>query len=166
MAIEPGDVSDFIDAQESVWELACVELANERKKSHWIWWIFPQHAGLGRSSTSVDWGLSSTATAEAYLQNAVLGDRLRYCCDLLLHLPLGMDIVDIMGGSVDAMKVRSCMTIFDMVAPDDVFRDVLSRYFAGNPDNATMSLVDPARSVRRSRIAEEKLRRAAESGGR
>lgn len=130
------DLERFITAQERAYPGAIVELRNGRKAGHWIWYIFPQVSGLGSSSTSRYYAITSLDEARAYLADPVLGARLRECVGILLATTRGS--ADEILGSLDAMKLRSSMTLFHRAAPDElVFRQVLDRYFEGKPDART-----------------------------
>ncbi|HEX4897444.1 MAG TPA: DUF1810 domain-containing protein [Candidatus Limnocylindrales bacterium] len=134
------DLDRFLTAQRGVYDGVLDELRAGRKTGHWIWFIFPQLAGLGRSETSRYYGIASLDEARAYLEDPVLGARLRECAGLLLASDAST-AVQILGG-IDAMKVRSCMTLFHRAAPDEpVFSQVLDRYYAGVPDEATDRLL-------------------------
>jgi uncharacterized protein (DUF1810 family) len=133
------DLERFVSAQDSggTYERALAELRRGRKTSHWMWFVFPQVAGLGSSSTARLFALSGVSEAAAYLAHPVLGPRLRECATALTELP-GGDPVAVLG-SVDAMKLRSSMTLFSRAAPDeDLFRALLWKYFDGEPDQATL----------------------------
>jgi uncharacterized protein (DUF1810 family) len=133
-----ADLSRFVDAQASgVYEQALRELRAGRKQGHWIWFVFPQIAGLGRSETSRCYALSGLDEAAAYLAHPVLGPRLVESARALLELP-GDDAVAVLG-PVDAQKLRSSMTLFAEAGGDPVFRQVLDRYFAGARDDATLN---------------------------
>lgn len=133
----------FVAAQEPVYARVCAELAAGRKRTHWMWFIFPQLKALGRSATAQFFGLAGAGEATAYWQHPVLGKRLRHCAELVLQLPAGTDIYQVFG-SPDDLKLRSCMTLFDIVAPEaTVFSEVLVRYFDGTRDDATIALVQP-----------------------
>ncbi len=137
---DPFCLQRFVDAQDSdgTYAAALGELQRGRKQGHWMWFVFPQIAGLGRSATSQHFAISGRAEAEAYLAHPVLGPRLRECASALTALP-GRDPVAVLG-SVDAEKLRSSMTLFAAVAPDEpVFPSVLNRFFADRPDDATTS---------------------------
>jgi uncharacterized protein (DUF1810 family) len=130
----------FVAAQAPVYDDVVAELRRGRKTSHWMWFIFPQLAGLGRSETSRFYAIRSLDEARAYLAHPVLGARLRECCDLVL----GVDAASAeqIFGPVDATKLRSSMTLFHRAAPaDPMFRDVLERYFRAEPDPATDALI-------------------------
>ena len=129
----------FVDAQDAdeTYERALGELRAGHKESHWMWFIFPQVAGLGRSATSQHYAISGLPEAEAYLAHPVLGPRLRECAQVLTELS-GADADEVLG-SVDGQKLRSSMTLFARAAPDEpVFRRVLKQYFAGREDDATL----------------------------
>ena len=130
----------FVDAQESTYDAALGELRRGRKGGHWMWFVFPQISGLGRTATSQHFAISGLAEARAYLDHPVLGDRLRQCASALLALP-GSDAVAVLG-PVDAVKLRSSMTLFALAAPQEAaFRDVLEVCFAGQVDPLTASRV-------------------------
>jgi len=134
------DLERFVAAQEGVYPGVVDELGRGRKTGHWIWFIFPQLAGLGRSSTSRFYGLASLAEAQAYLAHPVLGGRLRASAELLLTVA-PKSAADILG-ELDATKVRSSMTLFARAAPDEpVFRRVLERFYDGVLDPATEQLL-------------------------
>jgi uncharacterized protein (DUF1810 family) len=135
-----GDLQRFVDAQDrgGTYNRALRELRAGRKEGHWIWFVFPQIAGLGRSETSRHYALSGLDEAAAYLAHPVLGPRLVESAQALLDLP-GDDAVAVLG-PVDATKLCSSMTLFASAAPDrPVFRQVLDRYFGGRLDEVTTS---------------------------
>jgi uncharacterized protein (DUF1810 family) len=134
---DPFNLQRFVNAQNSVFEQVCTELRAGRKRSHWIWFIFPQLRGLGHSATSTAFGISSRKEAEAYLDHPVLGPRLRDCTRLV-NMVEGRAIDQIFGFP-DDMKFRSSMTLFAHVAPDNqLFKDALDKYFDGEPDPLTL----------------------------
>ena len=131
------DLDRFVTEQDRDYETVLGELRRGRKSSHWIWFIFPQIAGLGHSAMSQHFAIGSLDEARAYLAHPVLGPRLRQCAQLVLAVE-GRTAEEIFG-SLDAMKVRSCMTLFHRAAPDESeFRLVLDRYFGGVEDKATI----------------------------
>jgi uncharacterized protein (DUF1810 family) len=134
------DLERFVDAQAGTYEQALAELRAGRKTSHWMWWVFPQVAGLGTSGTSQAYADRDLAEARAYLQHDVLGPRLLECCRALLALE---DVpAERVLGSVDAMKLRSSMTLFAAADPDEpVFTEVLDRFYDGEPDERTVRLL-------------------------
>jgi uncharacterized protein (DUF1810 family) len=126
---DPYDLQRFVDAQDEEYEQVCAELRNGRKTGHWIWFIFPQLRGLGHSSMSVKYGISSQQEAEAYLKHPVLGPRLEECTRLVNRVE-GRTIDEIFGG-IDTLKFRSSMTLFSSAAPDNkIFQEALDKYFA------------------------------------
>ncbi|MFL6064560.1 MAG: DUF1810 domain-containing protein [Friedmanniella sp.] len=136
------DLERFVRAQDEAgtYRQALAELGRGRKVSHWMWFVFPQLAGLGRSSTAQYYALRSLAEAEAYLAHPVLGPRLRECAEMLAGLT-GRTADEVFGG-IDAVKLRSSMTLFSRAAPEErVFAAVLDRYFGGQPDPATERLL-------------------------
>ena len=136
------DLERFVNAQDArgTYASAVDELRAGRKTSHWMWFVFPQIAGLGMSETSRRYAISSLEEARAYLAHPILGARLRECARILAESN-GMTAEDIFG-PVDAMKLRSSMTLFARAAPEErLFRDVLDRYFGGVADDATDALL-------------------------
>ena len=129
------NIRRFLDAQEGVYAIALQELRDGRKRSHWMWYIFPQLKHLGHSSNSKYYGLSGIEEARAYLGDPVLAYRLREVCGAILSLPID-DAKEVLGG-IDSRKLRSSMTLFDMVSPNDVFADVLNKFFDGRKDRRT-----------------------------
>lgn len=132
MTDDPFDLARFVSAQAGTYEYALAELRRGRKRSHWMWFVFPQLAGLGHSSIAQHYGIRSLAEARAYLAHDVLGARLREVSSVVASLPAGPEAIF---GGVDAMKLRSSMTLFLRAAPDEpVFRAVLDRHYDGTPD--------------------------------
>src|SRR3954447_2951686 len=132
-----AELSRFLDAQGfGTYERALRELRAGRKQGHWIWFVFPQIAGLGHSETSRFYALSGLDEARDYLAPPVLGPRLLESAQALLDLP-GNDAVAVLG-PIDAVKLRSSMTLFARAGADPVFRAVLDKYFAGAEDDATL----------------------------
>ncbi len=125
------DLQRFLDAQEflGTYERVLTELGNGRKRSHWIWFIFPQQKGLGHSYNSEYFGLEGTEEAKAFLEHPVLGKRLRECCNLLMSQAGKKNIRDIMGSGIDVLKLRTSMKLFNSVSPNDIFADVLQSFF-------------------------------------
>jgi uncharacterized protein (DUF1810 family) len=137
------DLDRFVAAQEAggTYQRALDELRAGFKSSHWMWFVFPQIAGLGQSPTSRRFAISSLAEAAAYLRHPVLGPRLREAAAVVAGIK-GRS-ADQIFGSIDAMKLRSSMTLFRRAAPEEpVFGQVLKRYFDGIPDHATDALVE------------------------
>jgi uncharacterized protein (DUF1810 family) len=130
----------FVEAQAPVFERVCVELREGRKCSHWMWFIFPQIAGLGRSSMAVKFAIASRQEAEAYLAHEILGPRLRLCTQLVNQVE-GRSISEIFGYP-DDLKFHSCMTLFSSVTADlQVFMEALHKYFSGELDAHTRGLL-------------------------
>ena len=127
MNVDLFDLERFVTAQDAhdVYHTALQEVKDGLKQSHWMWFVFPQIQGLGHSSMAQKYGINSLLEAKAYLEHDTLGKRLR---EMMKALPLHGDAEDIFG-KIDAMKLRSCLTLFDLVAPDDVFADFLDNYF-------------------------------------
>lgn len=135
-----ADLERFVGAQDGVCEAALAELRRGRKTGHWMWFIFPQSAGLGRSEMSRRYAIGSLEEARAYLDHPVLGPRLLACAEAVLTGP-GTS-ADAVFGEIDSIKLRSSMTLFQIAAPDvAVFGGVLERYFGGRPDPATEALL-------------------------
>jgi len=130
----------FLDAQEGVYDTVLQELRAGRKSSHWIWFIFPQVAGLGHSGMAQQFAIASLDEAKAYLQHPVLGPRLRACTQLVLDVN-GRSAEEIFGYP-DHLKFRSCMTLFLTAATDNsIFNDALLKYCDGKPDQLTLDLL-------------------------
>ena len=137
----PYDLERFVAEQEHAYPGALAELKAGRKTGHWIWFVFPQIAGLGHSAMSQRFSIASLDEARAYLAHPVLGPRLRECAGVLIATE-GRTAEQIFG-SLDGMKVRSCMTLFHRAAPDEsVFAEVLDRYYGGAADPATDALLE------------------------
>jgi len=137
-----ADLERFVRAQDDrgTHDRALAELRAGRKTGHWMWFVFPQVAGLGHSPTAQAYAVADLAEARAYLAHDVLGPRLHECCDALLGHE-GVSAEQVLG-STDAMKLRSSMTLFALAAPDDlVFDRVLERFFDGERDERTPALL-------------------------
>jgi uncharacterized protein (DUF1810 family) len=139
---DPYNLQRFVDAQHGVFETALAELRGGRKRSHWMWFIFPQLAGLGRSSTAQYYGIGSLEEARAYLTHRVLGSRLRDSVEALLRWADKRSPEEILG-PIDAMKLRSCLTLFDTVEPGGLFGRALAVLYEG-PDERTLALLSQA----------------------
>ena len=134
------DLNRFLQAQETGYKSALEEIRRGRKLTHWMWYNFPQYAGLGFSSTSVFYAVKSLDEARAYLAHPVLGARLAECCRALLALD-GLSAQEIFG-SPDDLKLCSCMTLFARVSlPGSVFEQVLAKYYDGKSDQRTLELL-------------------------
>ena len=130
------DLDRFVSAQDGVYPIAVAELRAGRKTSHWMWFVFPQIAGLGRSDMSRRYAISSLDEAKAYLEHPVLGPRLRECASFVAQAK-AQSAEQIFGG-IDAQKLQSSMTLFLRAAPDEpLFKQVLDQYFGGQADSAT-----------------------------
>ena len=135
---DPFDLQRFVDAQAPVYERVRAELKSGRKQSHWMWFIFPQIAGLGHSAMAQRYAISSLREAEAYLKHPVLGARLRESTRLVLQVD-GKSANEILG-SPDDMKFHSCLTLFARAAPDEeLFNAALDKYFEGRDDSLTLA---------------------------
>lgn len=136
---DPFDLDRFVTAQADVYDQVIAELRAGRKRSHWMWFVFPQLRGLGRSEMAWRYGIVDLDEARAYLAHPVLGPRLHECLRLVLAAAGGAE--DILG-PVDAMKLRSCATLFDLAAVGDPdCRAVLDRWWDGAPDPRTIALL-------------------------
>jgi len=137
---DPFNLARFIDAQSADYEQVLRELRAGRKQSHWIWFVFPQLKGLGRSSMAEYYGVGSLEEAKGYLAHPVLGPRLRECTDLVSRVE-GRNIDEIFGFP-DNLKFRSSMTLFSQATGENqLFNDALRKYFAGEPDARTLELL-------------------------
>jgi uncharacterized protein (DUF1810 family) len=146
-ADDPYDLNRFVQAQQDDYHRALSEIRNGRKRSHWMWYVFPQLDGLGFSATSRRYGIKSVAEAEAYLSHAVLGPRLLECCEAALRIE-GRSAFEIFG-SPDEMKLRSCATLFARVSPaGSAFDRLLEKYFQGERDAKTLRLLGVAPDVK------------------
>jgi uncharacterized protein (DUF1810 family) len=134
------DLERFVTAQKDIYAQALAELEAGRKRSHWMWFIFPQLAGLGRSPTAQFYGIVSAAEGDAYLDHPLLGHRLRECAAAILaHRGRSAESIF---GAVDTMKLNSSMTLFEAVAADPApFASVLDAFFGGARDAATLGLL-------------------------
>lgn len=136
----PHDLSRFAQAQADVYELALAELKSGQKRSHWMWFIFPQIDGLGSSPTARRYAIRNLAEAKSYLAHPVLGPRLLASAAALLEIK-GRSAREILG-SPDDLKLRSCATLFAQISPSDsVFHRLLDQYFQGQPDRKTLELL-------------------------
>ncbi len=138
---DPYDLNRFVEAQSPVYDQALAELRAGRKRTHWMWFVFPQIEGLGSSDTARFYAIADRAEAAAYLKHPLLGPRLRQCAAALLGVEgrTGLEIL----GSPDDLKARSCMTLFaELPDADPVFRQVLEKYYAGEPCRRTLEILD------------------------
>ena len=139
MNTDPFDLDRVVAAQDPVYAQVVGELRQGRKRSHWMWFVFPQLAALGMSATAKHYGIRSLEEARAYLERPVLGGRLRECCGLILEIK-DRSAHEIFG-SPDDLKLRSSLTLFALAAPgESLFAECLQRYCAGVPDEATVDL--------------------------
>lgn len=129
----------FVEAQNEVYPSALRELQEGGKRSHWMWFVFPQLKHLGHSQFAKHYGISGIEEATAYLQHPLLGQRLREVAETILGLA-GNDAQAVFG-HVDAMKLRSSMTLFNAVSPDDAFARVIDKYFDGRVDHRTIRIL-------------------------
>ena len=137
---DPHDLERFIQAQRNVYEQALAEIRTGRKRSHWMWYIFPQYAGLGSSAISQLYAIKGLEEAQAYLHHPVLGPRLVECAEAALAIQ-DRSAVEVFGSPDDA-KLRSSATLFAAVTPaGSVFSRLLDKYFAGERDDRTLQLL-------------------------
>lgn len=134
------NLNRFVVAQDAVYDTVVSELSEGRKRSHWMWYIFPQLKHLGHRYNAKFYGISGWEEAKAYLADPILDARLRKVSEIILALP-GNDAREVFGG-IDDMKLRSSMTLFDLVAPNDIFSRVLEKYFNGKRDRRTIAIVN------------------------
>ena len=141
--MEKKSIERFLDAQNAVYagyQQALEEVRNGRKVGHWIWYVFPQMKGLGHSERANYYGIADREEAEYYLLNFTLNDRIHEISEALLQHK-GKSVYRIFG-EIDAMKVQSCMTLFDAISPNDVFGRVLDQFYGGVRDEGTLELLD------------------------
>lgn len=135
------DLERFLREQEYDYDTALDEIRAGHKQSHWIWYIFPQLRGLGRSYNSEFFGIEDIDEARAYLQHPVLGAHLREITEALLGLEVS-DPEKVMGGSIDSVKLNSCMTLFAAISEEgSIFHRVLDKFFGGQQDSHTLSML-------------------------
>ena len=140
MSSDPFNLARFLKAQGPVYEQALAELRAGRKRSHWMWYVFPQIAGLGHSPTSVHYAIGSIEEAVAYLAHPILGPRLIACAEAVLQIE-GRSAVEIFG-SPDDLKLRSSATLFAAVSPEgSAFQRIIEQYFDGESDARTIELI-------------------------
>ena len=138
--VDPFQLSRFLSAQEVNFEQALAEIKSGRKRSHWMWYIFPQIDGLGFSETAKHFAIKSIEEARAYLDHPILGPRLRECAEAAIGVE-GRSAIEIFG-SPDDLKLRSCATLFAHVSsPGSVFERLLAKYFRGERDGMTLRLL-------------------------
>ena len=141
---DPYNLQRFVDAQDGVIDNAMAELRAGRKQSHWMWFVFPQIVGLGRSPMAQHYAIQSLDEARAYLEHPLLGDRLRECTEAVLPWSATRSAEEIFG-SIDAVKLRSSLTLFDRAEPKSCFESGLGAFFAGQRDEHTLALLDERR---------------------
>ena len=140
---DPGNLERFVDAQQGVYEHALAEIRSGRKRSHWMWFIFPQYKGLGSSAMAVRYAIGNRAEAQAYLAHPVLGARLLECVDAVNNLA-GKSAVEVFGHP-DDLKLRSSATLFAALSPPgSPFDTLLAKYFDGEPDPKTLQVLAAA----------------------
>lgn len=137
---ESFNLNRFLEAQRDNYDVALQEIKDGSKQSHWIWYIFPQMRGLGYSSMSEFYGICSREEAEAYLKDDRLNKHLREICQALLSHKDEATAREILG-TIDAIKVRSSMTLFDAICPDDIFAEVLNAFYDGQRCYRTLEML-------------------------
>lgn len=133
------NLTRFVSAQNAVYQTVIDELKAGRKRTHWMWYIFPQLKHLGRSANAKFYGLSDADEAKAYLNHPILGQRLREVSETILSLSTD-NAVEVFGG-IDSRKLKSSMTLFDSVSPNDIFSKILEKYFQSRLDPLTQNLL-------------------------
>ncbi len=147
MSADPYDLSRFVSAQAEIFEVAIAELRAGRKRTHWMWFVFPQFKGLGVSPAAKFYGLSGLDEATAYLEHPTLGPRLEAAVDAVQAS--GAPSLHALFGSPDDLKFRSSMTLFAVASPDGPYQSALDRWCGGQPDPRTVALLSQAgREVR------------------
>ena len=136
---DPFQLQRFVDAQDRIFETALSELKSGKKQSHWMWFVFPQLAGLGRSPTAQFYAIRSLHEARAFLAHPTLGDRYRQCVEAMLGWSGRKDASEILG-DVDAVKLRSSLTLFENASGNPQFKQALEAFYDG-PDTATIQLL-------------------------
>ena len=134
------DLRRFIDAQQATYQTALSELRSGRKRSHWMWFIFPQAAGLGHSPMAQRYAINSRAETLAYLESPILGGRLRECTEAVLLGGADKTAYEVFG-TPDDMKFRSSMTLFGSIGNDPVFSRAIERFYGGEQDNHTLEIL-------------------------
>ena len=137
--MEDYNIERFVEAQDKVFSVVKQELREGKKRSHWMWYIFPQIKGLGRTPISKFYSISCIEEANAYLEHPKLKDRLRELCQILIQSG-EEDPFDIFG-NIDARKLKSSMTLFDIASPNDIFSKVLDKFFGGNRCGRTLNIL-------------------------
>jgi uncharacterized protein (DUF1810 family) len=151
------DLQRFVDAQASIYRQVVEELSRGRKQTHWMWFIFPQIAGLGFSAMAQHFAIGSHAEAVAYLEHDLLGPRLVECTRLVMAAS-EKPVTDILG-SPDDMKLRSCMTLFDAVSKQEIFAEAIAAFYPDGKDRATLEVLETSR-----RLAEHGISVARDTG--
>lgn len=140
-----GDLSRFVDAQADIYDTALAEIRLGQKRSHWMWFIFPQLRGLGHSAMARHYGIASLDEARAYLAHPVLGPRYRTCVEAVDALSTNDPVA--VFGTTDAMKLRSSLTLFEAAEPSPMIDEVLHRFFNGERDAATQQMLSASNNA-------------------
>lgn len=130
----------FLEAQEKTYSIALQEISNGYKESHWMWYVFPQLKGLGKSPAANFYGINNREEAETFIRHPILGKRLIEISELLLQVPCN-DAEEVMGWP-DNLKLQSCMTLFNLVSEEPVFEKILDKFFEGKRDLKTEEMLD------------------------
>lgn len=146
MPHSPSSLDRFVEAQKSDFDTALAEVRSGRKRSHWIWYIFPQLRGIGHSAFAEFYGIADAAEAKAFLAHPLLGERLCTITRALMEAEAGG--AEQIFGELDAIKVRSSMTLFDAVCPNDLFAKVIDKYYGGARCRITREMLDREASRR------------------
>ena len=139
------DLQRFVDAQAAIYPRVVEELSRGRKQTHWMWFVFPQMAGLGFSAMAQRFAIGSRAEAVAYLEHELLGPRLIECTRLVMAAS-EKPVTDILG-SPDDMKFRSCMTLFDAVSKQEIFAEAIAAFYPDGKDHATLEILEASRRL-------------------
>ncbi|MCK6512336.1 DUF1810 domain-containing protein [Myxococcota bacterium] len=140
-ASDPHDLQRFIEAQANVYDIAFAEISNGRKRSHWMWYIFPQIEGLGYSDMAQRYAISGAEEARAYLEHPLLGERLQRICEVVLATE-GRSMFDVFG-SPDDLKLRSCATLFSAISPENsVFHRIIEKHYEQEMDARTLVILE------------------------
>jgi uncharacterized protein (DUF1810 family) len=136
---DPFDLERFVNAQRDVYSRALSEIKSGQKKSHWMWFVFPQIIGLGNSPTSILYSIKSINEAKAYLSHSILGPRLAECSSAVLKGTATS--AEQIFGSIDAVKLCSSLTLFDYLSPGTMFSEVIGKYFDNRRDDKTLTIL-------------------------
>lgn len=151
-----NNLNRFITAQQDTYSIAFSEIKSGMKRTHWMWYVFPQIVGLGESDLSTYYGICDLCEAREYLDNDVLGNRLREISNELLKLQTNDPVL--VFGMVDSLKLNSCMTLFDFVSDkDDVFKKVIDKFYCGKKDELTLQICNNMMKKNYEKVKDVKL---------